>query len=492
MDFPRIIIAGLNGGTGKTITSLGTTRAWARRGRHIKPYKKGPDYIDAKWLALAAQNPCTNLDPYLLDNATLRSLFATSGAGFAGALIEGNRGLFDGKDVTGTCSTAELARILTTPVILAMDCTKMTRTAAAVLTGMLNFEEGVHIAGVVLNRTATDRHRAILRQTIEHYTDVPVLGCLPKIKENPIPERHMGLISNAEYEGTNTALEQVADIIEDHLDVDALWRIATEAPALGAVPDVWDVTGNVASGANVVSTVIEPCSTTIPRCPEKTSPADAPRIGYVHDDALWFYYDENLQALQHAGASLVRLSITSPEPWPEIDALYLGGGFPETLHDEISSNSAISSHVRMLAEQGMPIYAECGGFMYLCRGLLQDGHVSPMAGVLPVQTEVCARPQGLGYIDAKVIQPNPYHPMGTTVRGHEFHYSKCIVQDAQPIFGFSMSKGFGMGERLDGVIYKNAFASYTHLFALGEPHWAVNFVRAAREYHLGQPVRMAE
>lgn len=491
MNFPRLIIAGLNGGTGKTITSLGTTRAWSRKGRIIKPCKKGPDYIDAKWLALAAQHPCTNLDPYLLDNATLLSLFATATKEYEGALIEGNRGLFDGKDVTGSCSTAELARILNAPVILAMDCTKMTRTAAAILTGMLNFEEGVHIAGVVLNRTATDRHRSILRETIEHYTDVPVLGCLPKIKQNPIPERHMGLISNAEYEGTNTALEQVADIIEEHLDVEAMWQIATAASNLPEQPDVWDVTEKIVTGANAAPHIESPCATTMPQCPEVQATA-APRIGYVHDDALWFYYDENLQALQHAGAQLIRLSVTSDADWPQIDALYLGGGFPETLHESIAANKKICEHVHALAEKNMPIYAECGGFMYLCKALVQEGATSPMSGVLPVKTELCNRPQGLGYIDAEVIEPNPYHPVGSIVRGHEFHYSKCIVEDEQPTFGFRMSKGFGMGERLDGLIYKNVFASYTHLFALGEPHWAVNFVRAAREFKTGKSISIAE
>ncbi|MCT4627706.1 cobyrinate a,c-diamide synthase [Halodesulfovibrio sp.] len=491
MTLPRLIIAGLSGGTGKTITSLGTTRAWSRKGKVIKPYKKGPDYIDAKWLALAAQTPCTNLDPYLLDNATLNSLFATTAEGYEGALIEGNRGLFDGKDITGTCSTAELARILNTPVILAMDCTKMTRTAAAILTGMLNFEEGVHIAGVVLNRTATDRHRNILCQTIEHYTDVPVLGCLPKIAQNPIPERHMGLISNAEYEGTNSALEEVADIIEDHLDLEKMWKLASAAPNVSAQPNVWDVTEKVVTGANTAPQITTPCSTTMPHC-EDVASSTKPCIGYVHDDALWFYYDENLQALQHAGARLVRLSVTSPQDWAKIDALYLGGGFPETLHESIAANTKISEHVRSLAESGMPIYAECGGFMYLCKALVQETATSPMADVLPVQTQLCKRPQGLGYIDAEVIEPNPYHPLGSVVRGHEFHYSKCIVENETPTFGFRMSKGFGMGERLDGLIYKNVFASYTHLFALGEPHWAVNFVRAAHEFKSGKPVSIAE
>ncbi len=457
MHRPRIIIAGLNGGTGKTITSLGTTRAWVRAGRAIKPFKKGPDYIDAKWLGLAAHCPATNLDPYLLREPVLKALFRTSLGACDGALIEGNRGLFDGKDLTGSCSTAELARILDTPVILAMDCTKMTRTAAAIVSGIIHFEEGVRVAGVILNRTANDRHRSILRQTIEHYTGVPVLGALPKMRQNPIPERHMGLISDQEYDPENDPLDTVADLISDNCDVDALWNVACSAPAVPEAPDVWSL---------------------MP-APET---ADSPvRIGYVRDAALWFYYEENLQALRHAGAELIELSLLSPEPWPELDALYLGGGFPETLAGRIADNTSLRTHIRELAESGLPIYAECGGFMVLSRSLVYQGAEYPMTGVFPVSTHLCERPQGLGYIDATVTEENPYHPAGSVIRGHEFHYSKCVVDaGAQPAFGLQMARGEGMGADRDGLVYKNVFASYTHLFALGEPHWAVNLVQAAR------------
>lgn len=459
MHRPRIIIAGLNGGTGKTITSLGTTRAWVRKGLAIKPFKKGPDYIDAKWLGLAALKPATNLDPYLLSEEMLKALFRTSLESFDGALIEGNRGLFDGKDLTGTCSTAEVARILDTPVILAMDCTKMTRTAAAIVSGIINFEEGVRVAGVILNRTANDRHRGILRQTIEHYTGVPVLGALPKMRHNPIPERHMGLISDQEYDPENDPLDTVADLISDHCDVDALWNIACSAAPVPAAPDIW---------------------TLMPKALPLESPV---RIGYVRDAALWFYYEENLQALRHAGAELIELSLLSHEPWPELDALYLGGGFPETLAQKIADNTATCAHVKQLAEAGLPIYAECGGFMVLSRSLVYQGTEYPMTGVFPVSTHLCERPQGLGYIDATVTMDNPYHPTGSIIRGHEFHYSKCIVDPgATPDFGLQMDRGFGMGSDKDGLIYKNVLASYTHLFALGEPHWAVNMVLAARKH----------
>lgn len=461
MQTPRVIIAGLSGGTGKTITSLGITRAWVRKGLDIKPFKKGPDYIDAKWLGLAARCTATNLDPYLVETPVLQALFQNALAPHQSALIEGNRGLFDGKDISGSCSTAELARILATPIILAMDCTKMTRTAAAIVAGMLNFEKDIHIAGVILNRTANERHRTILRQSIEHYTGIPVLGALPKIHKNPIPERHMGLVSNLEYtaEGyaeSESALETVADLIEDHLDIEQMWQIAQNAPAMTPTPDVWSYM-------------------------PPAKPGPAVRIGYIRDAALWFYYEENLEALRHAGAELVELSILDSTPWPDIDGLYLGGGFPETLAPRIAENHTIRTHVRQLAQKGMPIYAECGGFMYLSRMLQYKGKEYPMSGVFPVQTQVCSRPQGLGYIDATITADTPYHAKGSIIRGHEFHYSQCIPDDnAKLTFALQMTRGHGMGAEQDGLVYKNTFASYTHLFALGEPHWAENFVKTAR------------
>jgi cobyrinic acid a,c-diamide synthase len=470
MQCPRIIIAGLNGGSGKTIISLGLARIWVRSGKALIPFKKGPDYIDAKWLGLAAGTSATNLDPYLLPKPVLRALFRTRMIGGEGALIEGNRGLFDGKDVAGSCSTAELARILDTPIILVMDCTKMTRTAAAVVRGMIAFEPGMHIAGVILNRTANDRHRAILRESIEQYIGVPVLGALPKLKRNPLPERHMGLISDQEYAASNEALDTVADLIGAHVDAARLWRIACNAPPLSVVRTV---TEDMIPPENVWAL--------IPRALPSSSPAV--RIGYVRDAALWFYYEENLEALRRAGAELIGLSLLTDERWPHIDGLYLGGGFPETLAERLTANASMRRHVKALADGGLPIYAECGGMMYLGRDLVYKEARYPMAGVLPVTTQLCERPQGLGYVDAVVTVDNPFHPLGTILRGHEFHYSRCLVHEGEtPVFGLRLDKGCGMGGQQDGIIAGSVFAAYTHLHALGERHWAGNFVRAAEGY----------
>lgn len=499
MNLPRIIIAGLSGGSGKTLVSLGIVRAFARSGLAVKPCKKGPDYIDAWWLAQAAGHPATNLDPYFLDAPLLRSLFWTR-CGLAGehapgdaalqrpgpfdlAVIEGNRGLFDGRDLSGSCSTAELARILGAPVVVVMDCTKMTRTAAAVVSGLCHFEQGMHMAGVILNRTAGPRHRTVLRETIEYYTDVPVLGILPRIAANPLPERHMGLVSGMERQEAQEdadRLDRVADMVSGHVDLHRLRQVAAAAPAQREpVAGLW----SPPPGARQAHLPL----------PD----ADRPRIGYVLDAALWFYYEENLLALRHAGAELVRLSLLEDATWPHLDGLYLGGGFPEILAARLSANRAALDRLRALSTAGLPIYAECGGFMVLGRSIVMDHTEYPMADIFPVRTVFHEKPQGLGYVDAAAVRENPFHPVGKPFRGHEFHYSRCVpcdsARDMPCALRLTAQSGHvtGMGKGRDGLLHRNTLASYTHIFAPAVPHWAPAMVRAAREFQANRPLRAA-
>ena len=451
---PRIVLAGLSGGAGKTICTLGLCRALARAGHGVAPFKKGPDYIDAVWLGLAAGRPATNLDPFFFDAATLRALFLERTRGLDIAVIEGNRGLFDGLDREGSCSTAALARNLEAPVVLALDCTKMTRTAAAVLQGVAGFEAGLRLAGVILNRTAGHRHREILRESIEHHTGIPVLGALPKLDPDPIPERHMGLVSNREHGGQEAILDGLARVLADNVDLERILALARSAPALPA-----------------------------PQAPLWPAPApDAGvTIGYVRDAALWFYYEENLEALRRAGARLVELSLLDAASWPEIHGLYLGGGFPETLAEPLAANVAARERVRALALAGLPVYAECGGFMYLARSLRWQGRTWPMAGVFEVDTEVCSRPSGLGYVRAEVVRENPFHPLGALLPGHEFHYSRCAAPVPEGLdFALAMRRGHGMHDRHDGLVCANTFAGYAHIHALAAPWWAPRFVAAAQ------------
>lgn len=467
MSNARLVIAGLNGGTGKTILSLGTVRALTNAGHSVKPFKKGPDYIDAEWLGLAAGRSTTNLDPFFLSASRLRSLFAHASHGAMISIIEGNRGLYDGRDVTGSCSTAELARILDSPVVLAMDCTKMTRTAAAILSGVAAFEPGLRLAGVVLNRTANERHRTMLRQCIEQYTDIPVLGALPRLRDNPIPERHMGLVSDREFSQCVGELDRVAQFVAQHVDVDRVVEIARAAQPMDAPEPFWPESIQV--------------------------PGDRPRIGYVRDAALWFYYEENLEALRRAGADLVELRILDGDPWPALDGLYLGGGFPETLARELSARRDRLNAIRDAALEGLPVYAECGGFMVLGESIVIDGVEHPMSGVFPVQTVFHAKPQGLGYVEADVVSENPFFPLGMRFRGHEFHYSACRPREGAAVtHALRLDPGTGMGGGADGLVLANTFAAYTHIFGPAVDGWAEGFVTVARAYHERQLTLVAQ
>ncbi len=455
LNFPRITISGLRGGSGKTIISLALTWLFSQQGFRVKAFKKGPDYIDAKWLSLAAGNHASNLDPFLFSTSRIQSLFYSCAHDYDLAVIEGNRGLFDGMDTRGSCSTSELARILESPVILVLDCTKSTRTNAAIVKGCCMLEENLNLAGVILNQTAGARHRDITRRSIEKYTDVPVLGALPKLKDTPIPERHMGLISNQEYPGQDEIFRALGKVVADNIDMEQVLSIARSAPAC----PVQEKTREVAETRHNIKDAV---------------------IGVVRDRALWFYYQENLDALRQQGAKLVELSLLTPEEWPRIHGLYLGGGFPETSARELSANTLAKCKVKDLADLGLPIYAECGGFMYLAQSLHYEGEDFDMAGVFHVQTKVYKKPQGHGYIRAGIIEPNPFYAPGDIIVGHEFHYSRCLSLSPQVRFCMQIERGTGMADLRDGLLYRNVLAGYAHVHAFSVENWAANFVRAAR------------
>ena len=459
MEQARLVISGLSGGSGKTLVSLGLTRLFARRGLVVQPCKKGPDYIDYAWLALAAGRPAACLDPYFLeDNALLRQFSHVCARRPSElAVIEGNRGLFDGRDVEGTCSTAHVARLLKAPVVLTMNCAKMTRTAAAIVSGIARFEPDLHLAGVILNNVAGERHGSMLRRAVETYTDIPVMGILPRMRKNPLPERHMGLSLDEADPAARSVLDSLADLMEENSDAGVFLSLARTAPPLPDFPGT---------------------------CSGQT-PQPNPVIGYVHDKALWFYYEENLEALREAGAKLVRLSLFDDAPWPKLDGLYLGGGYPELFADEISASPHLEE-IRALSLAGRPIYAECGGFMVLCDALMLDDGPRPMAGLLPPRPRFFRRPQGLGYVTARVTAKNPFHPLGSVWRGHEFHYSRCEWPEGPlPACSLELSPGTGMYEKggihYDGLLSRRTFACWTHLFAPAVPHWAKNFVRACAD-----------
>ncbi|HMK43781.1 MAG TPA: cobyrinate a,c-diamide synthase, partial [Dissulfurispiraceae bacterium] len=445
-SYPRIIIAGMRGGSGKTTVSLAMIAGCRAMHLSVAPFKKGPDYIDAGWLSAAAGTACHSLDPFLIPAETIqRSFVHHHNADIA--IIEGNRGLHDGKDEFGTCSTAEVAKLLNCPVMLVVDCTKMTRTAAALVLGCMKLDEAVRIRGAILNHVSGKRHASIVRASIERYCGIPVLGVIPRLKTSDMPERHMGLIPYQEHGAVQEAIAVASSIAHDYLDMEQICSIARSAEPLPIAP-------------------FPP--------PRVTQGAEAVSIGVLRDAAFQFYYPENLEALQALGAKIVEIDALSSPGLPPIDALYIGGGFPETNAIALAANISFRDSVKVAVEQGLPVYAECGGLMFLGESIIVKGARHPMTGIFPLTFEMHERPQAHGYSIALVDQANPYYPQGTVLNGHEFHYSSPVLTAApeRAIFAFRMRRGEGIFEGRDGLCYKNVLATYTHVHALGTPLWA--------------------
>ena len=454
---PRVVIAGLRGGSGKTTLSLGLIAAWQQRAGEVVAFKKGPDYIDAGWLALAAGQPCYNLDQYMMSGEQILDSFRQHTQKAQGAVIEGNRGIFDGMDADGSCSTAELAKLLQAPVILVVDGSMVTRTAAAAVLGCQHLDPEVAIQGVVLNRVAGPRHEEMLKTTIERYCRVPVVGAIPKLKGDDFPERHMGLVTALEHPEAREAILSRIQVVERYLDLEKVLAIANQAPPL-----TW-----------------EPVS---PR--KRASKAyRQPTIGIIRDSAFQFYYPENLEALERRGASLVTINALQDTFLPELDGLYIGGGFPETHAEQLAANDQLRKGLRSAIEDGLPVYAECGGLMYLGRNLEIKGNIYPMVQALPIDFRLERKPQGHGYTELEVVNSNPFYPVGTTLKGHEFHYSRVTRFELNPeSLAFAMRRGSGILDRKDGVCYKNILATYSHVHAVGTPEWAEGLIRRALAY----------
>ncbi len=457
---PRIIIAALKGGSGKTIISLGLTAAWREKGYTVAAFKKGPDFIDAGWLAFAAGRPCHNLDPFLMSDAQILQSFQLNSIDADISVIEGNRGLFDGMDLDGCSSTAELGKLTRTSVVVIADVTMATRTIAALIMGCQMFDPALRIAGVILNRVAGARQESLIRDSIERYCGLPVIGAVPKLKGNIFPERHMGLVPHREREQAGKAVQWAQTVVGKHIDTDAIWRLAHEA---GPLP-----------------IGIRPLKERV----FHSNISDPPRIGFIRDNAFWFYYPENLDLLKKLGAILVEINSLSDKGLPDLDALYIGGGFPETQAKALADNATFRASLKTKIEEGLPVYAECGGLIYLGEMLQQDDKQYPMVQALPITFEMDRKPQGHGYTLLKVNRENPYFSVGEILKGHEFHYSRPRISRSKEIqCVFKVQRGHGLDGRNDGLYRNNLLATYTHLHASGNRLWGERFVQTARSFN---------
>ncbi len=454
-----IVVAGLSGGSGKSVVAVALVAAFAGQGRNVVPFKKGPDYIDAGWLQLAAGHPCYNLDPYLMEPEIIRDSFGRHASQAEMVILEGNRGLFDGVNIEGAYSTAELAVDLKLPVLLVVDCTKATRTIAALVLGCQKLDPRVKIAGVVLNRLGTARHESIVRQAVERYTGIPVVGAIPRAKIDIFPQRHLGITPHQEHAGAEQAAGMLADMAHKYLDLRKIEELMAD--------------------------VREPGPAT--KLTEQNRAAPRVRIGLLKDAAFQFYYPENLEALENEGAELVEINAMTAEELPELDGLYIGGGFPETGARRLADNTAFRLSVKRASESGLPIYAECGGLIYLGESILLDGEKYHLAGVFPVSFGLHRRPQAHGYTELAVQGENPFYREGERIKGHEFRYSTVLSWTGKPAdLVFAMERGVGFMAGRDGLLAKNTLALYTHIHALSTPLWAGSLVARAAEFKLGR------
>ncbi|MCW5212611.1 cobyrinate a,c-diamide synthase [Desulfobulbus sp. TB] len=463
-----LVLAGLSGGSGKSVASVALTAALRRSGKVVVPFKKGPDYIDAGWMTTAAERPCYNLDPYLMSEEVIAASFQQQAAGADFALIEGNRGLYDGVTPDGGFSTAELAVQLDLPVVLVVNCSKTTRTIAALVLGCQELDKRVRIAGVVLNQIATPRHERIITEAVEKYSGIPVVGIVPRMTTDIFPMRHLGVTPYQEYgaAASNTVVDQLAAIAEEHFDLQQIIDLMEQRSFI-PLP--------------LVSSVRSLDSLNQPRRAGKAGKRKQVRIGVLRDTAFQFYYQENLEALEKGGAELVMINALTAQALPDdLNALYIGGGFPETSAAQLADNVSFRDSVYQAAEQGLPIYAECGGLIFLGQAIIIQGKEYPLAGVFPVTLSMSSKPQAHGYSTFRVDQENPFYQQGSLIKGHEFRYSVVEKWDGDPEdLALQMERGIGFQGNRDGLIKKNVLALYTHVLAPGTPEWATGLLRAA-------------
>jgi cobyrinic acid a,c-diamide synthase len=349
----RFLISAAHKSSGKTTLSIGLCAALSERGLKVQPYKKGPDYIDPMWLTRASKRPCHNLDFYLMGQDEVRDVFESQAVDADVALVEGNKGLYDGLDLDGSNSNAALAKLLDIPVVLVIDARGVTRGVAPLILGYQAFDKDIRIAGVILNQLGGSRHESKLRAVIEHYTDVPVLGAVQRESGMQILERHLGLIPSNEAGEAREQINHIARRVAEQVDLDKLLALTQGKPKITAA------------------------------VPAPAKPARSLRVGIVRDPAFGFYYEDDLQALRDGGAELVPINAMQDKQLPAIDGLIIGGGFPESFMAELEANASLRSGIKQAIDNGLPTYAECGGLMYLARSMTWKGQTHAMAGVIP-------------------------------------------------------------------------------------------------------------
>jgi cobyrinic acid a,c-diamide synthase len=438
--FPRIVLSAASSDAGKTTIAIGLLAALRRRGLAVSAAKVGPDFIDAAHLARASGSGVRNLDPWLAPESAVLDAFVR-GAGEADlSIVEGVMGLFDGRHGSGEGSSAHVARLLGAPIVLVLDCAKASSTVGAIAYGLARYDPRLNVAGAILNRTASARHAATVRDACAA-ARVPDLGVIPRDPRLALPSRHLGLAAPDEP-GWAASRDAAAEAVRDGVDLDALLALARTAPALS------------------------------PRARPLPPPA-AVRVAIARDEAFWFYDEASLDVLRDAGAELVPYSPLR-DPFPRVDAAFIGGGYPELHAAALEANVAARSGLRAAIAAGMPAYAECGGLMYLSAALETREGIHAMVGAVPARSTMSERRSALRYVEASAVRDGPLFAGGEAVRGHEFHYSVTAYERSAPAYAID-----GAGE---GYADDTLHASYVHVHLGGRAAAARRFVERARTF----------
>ena len=442
-----IVVAGPWSGCGKTTATLGLLAALRRRGFRVAPFKVGPDFIDPGHHARIAGTPSRNLDGWMLPKETNRRIFRRGAAGADIAVVEGVMGLFDGYDGrTEAGSTAQMAKWLELPVLLVVNAARMARSAAALVLGFERFDPELTFAGILFNGLGGPRHFEYLREAMEGHAGAPCLGGMVRNPEVAIPERHLGLFTDADHPLDEKAADRLADLAEESLDMDRL---------LLRLPEI--------SVDSAVGT--------------ETAPPPTVRLGVASDAAFCFYYPDNFDLLRAAGVEIVPFSpISDPALPPDLDGLYFGGGYPELFAEALADNAEFRREVREMSRSGMPIYGECGGFMYLCESLsTAEDRRFPMTGCFPLRTAMASRLRSLGYREITLRFPTLLGEPGTRIRGHEFHYSALSETPAGIETAYDVSGRHGAASAAEGFVVDRTLGSYIHLHFGSRPEAANHF-----------------
>ena len=451
---PRLVVASIGSGSGKTLIASGLMAALSKKGGRVQGFKVGPDFIDPTYHHGATGLKSRNLDSWLLPRSKILELFHRHMESADFGIVEGVMGLFDGSSADDDAgSTAEIARLLKAPIVLVIDVRGMAGSAAALVAGCKTLDKRLNISGVILNRVASEKHKKLCKDAIERATGVRVIGSIPRSQEMSFPERHLGLVPLPENEDLKASIKRVSKIIEDNVDMEKVVSIGNSAPPL------------------------HPSNRKEVRKPKKKV-----SIGVAYDKAFNFYYQDALDTLSFHGADLKLFSPLEDSSLPDVTGLYIGGGFPEVLARELGENSSMRRSIKKKAQDGMPIFAECGGLMYLTKSIVDfKGRTHPMVGIFDSKTRMSGR-LTLNYTDGITVKDNLLSKLGQRVKGHEFHHSGLEDVPSDARFAFEMKRGVGIRNGKDGLLEYDTLAQYMHTHLAGSSGQASQFIQACSKY----------